>query len=160
MYSQSKEFFLFMVEPTVEEFFKSPLDIRRGLLAAVVLNHMTDHTALQHCTSTDKSVMDALIKETRSKMFVLSPDFQFIQDIADVTKHAKLCISKKTNRAPRDILSSQQISSCMGLFAAPFGEGVFSEAAFVFAKLADGTERPLLPAIKKVLSLWRSEISP
>ena len=43
MPSNSKEYFCLMVEPTIKEFINSPNSLRRGLLAALVLNHVVDY---------------------------------------------------------------------------------------------------------------------
>lgn len=39
----SEEFFKETVEPTVDEYLAQPQDIRRGRLAAIVLEHMVDY---------------------------------------------------------------------------------------------------------------------
>lgn len=158
MPSKAKTFFSMMVEPTVAEFIQYPFDIRRGLLAALVLNHMADHIALEGCTSTDRSHMNNLLKTTRDSMLLNCPEFQFIQDVADATKHSKLSTSKTVGSAPRDVSSSSQISSTPGLFEAPFGEGMFAEAVIVFVNLKDGSSKPLLPAVQTVLAAWKSEL--
>lgn len=158
MPSTAKTFFSMMVEPTVAEFMQFPFDIRRGLLAALILNHMADHVALDGCTSTDRSHMNDLLKTTRDTMLTNCPEFQFIQDVADATKHSKLSTSKKVGSVPREVSSSSQISSTPGIFQAPFGEGVFAEAAIVFINLKDGSSKPLLPAVQTVLAAWKSEL--
>jgi len=150
MPSTAKEFFTLMVEPTVTEFIQYPHDIRRALLAAMVLNHMADHVALEGITSTDRHAMNCQVKKIRESMLATCPEFQLIQDIADATKHAKL--SKTT----REVSSSNQISATPGLFHAPFGEAVFQQAVVVFATLKNGSSKPLLPAIEAVLQAWRS----
>ncbi|MYM90297.1 hypothetical protein GTP91_24385 [Rugamonas sp. FT82W] len=118
---------------------------------------MADHMALEGCTSTDRSHMDSLLKTTRERMLSKCPDFQFIRDVADATKHAKLSVSKRVE-APREVSSSNQISATPGLFQAPFGEGVFAEAVIVFAVLKDGSSKPLLPAVRSVLEAWKTEL--
>jgi hypothetical protein len=147
-----------MVEPTVTEFIQSPHDIRRGLLAAMVLNHMADHVALEGFPSSDRYSMDCLVKKIRDSMLTTCPEFKFIQDIADATKHAKLSIPRNQNKPTREVSSSNQISVSPGLFQAPFGEGVFLEAVVVFATLQDGSSKPLLPAVEAVLKAWRSKL--
>ena len=147
-----------MVEPTVTEFIQSPYDIRRGLLAAMVLNHMADHVALEGISSTDRQSMDCHVKKIRESMLAICPEFQFIQDIADATKHAKLSIPRNKNTPPREVASSNQISATPGFFHAPFGDAVFGEAVVVFATLKDGSSKPLLPAVEAVLQAWRSNL--
>lgn len=143
------------VEPTVAEFEKAPYDIRRGRLAAIVLYHMADHFALDGFTSRDRNVMDQEVEAARATIRANAPDFVLIRDVADASKHAMLALSKK---APRQISSSEQVSATPGLFEAPFGYGVFAEAAEVFVTLDDGTTLPLLPAVRVVLAAWKSMI--
>src|SRR3546814_11147177 len=82
------------------------------------------------------------------------PDFQFIQDVADATKHAKLSVPKKPSAPVRGISSSEELSVTPGLFNAPFGEGSFLEGVSVCATLSDGSTKPLLTAIESVLNTW------
>lgn len=158
MLSTAKEFLTLMVEPTVSEFINTPHDIRRGLLAAMLLNHLTDHVAMENCHTTDRKLMSDEVDRVRKTMHASCPEFQFIQDVADATKHAKLSISKNPNVPARDILNSEQLSSTPGLFNAPFGEGVFLEGVIVYATLNDGSSKPLLPAIEAVLKVWCSRL--
>ena len=158
MLSTAKEFLELVVEPTVREFVEAPHDMRRGLLAALVLNHLTDHVAMENCHSTDRKIMDVDLNKVRNKMREANQEFQFIQDVADATKHAKLSVSKKADAPARNVQSVEQLSSTLGLFDAPFGEGVFAEGVVVFATLPDGSTKPLLPAIKSVLTTWHSTL--
>ncbi|MFZ2265997.1 MAG: hypothetical protein WAV95_00310 [Azonexus sp.] len=151
MISEAADFFASTVKPTVDEFFYDPRDVRRGRLAALVLYHMAEHLALDGHTGRDKKEMDRKGDAIREKLKAQCPDFSLIGDIADATKHAKLFVRTK---APREVSSSQQITASPGpgLFQAPFGEGLFAEALFVFAILDDGTAKPLEPAIRSVMA--------
>jgi hypothetical protein len=148
MPSTAKEYFTSMVEPTVAEFIQSPLILRRGLIAAILLNHMVDHIAQEGFPGTDRHTMNARLVSVRNKLVSICPEFQFIQDVADATKHAKLAIPKDPNGHVREVLSSDRIKDAPGFFEVPFG--VFSEASEVFVTLNDGTSRPLLPAVTAV----------
>lgn len=156
MTSTSKKFLQLVVEPTVKEFANAPYDIRRGLLAALVLNHMTDHFAMENCHSANRNEMGSFLEKVKVEMRATCQEFQFIQDVADATKHAKLSVPKNPNTPARDPQNFEQMSSTPGFFNAPFGEGVFAEGMVVFATLADGSTKPLLPAIKSVLNTWYS----
>lgn len=158
MLSSAQGFLTLMVEPTVSEFMKAPHDIRRGLLAALVLNHLADHVAMEECYSTNREAMNLELKRVRDEMRVLCPDIQFIQNVADATKHAKLAVRKSPKSVALDLSSSAQLSSTPGLFEAPFGEGAFLEAVTVYAILNDGSTRQLLPAVESVLSAWRLKL--
>ncbi len=154
MPSNSKEYFSLMVEPTVNEFISAPHDLRRGLLAALVLNHMVDHLAQENELATDRSKMNERVKAKRDDILSACNEFQFIWDIADSIKHAKL-----STRNTREVSSSSQITGSAGLFQAPFGEGVFSEAVEIYAVVGNGLEKPLLPAVKVVFETLRSKMS-
>ncbi|WP_225210106.1 hypothetical protein [Xanthomonas bonasiae] len=151
--SNASTFLVYTVEPTVAEFEKEPYDIRRGRLAAIVLYHMADHFALDGFASHERKLMDQEILNVRERVHATCPDFTIIRDVADASKHAKLAPSR---RAARQLSSAEQLSATPGLFQAPFGYGVFAEAAEVIVTLDDGTTRPLLPAVRTVLTTWRS----
>jgi len=151
--STAEEFFNLMVKPTVTEFINSPHDLRRGLLSALVLNHMADHFAQENESATDRKAMDERVKSKRNEILKVCPEFQLIWDVADATKHAKLAINKL-----REISSSSQISGTPGLFQAPFGEGVFAEAVVIFVILENGSKKPFLPVVKLVYESLLSKL--
>ena len=153
MPSNSKEYFCLMVEPTVKEFIHSPNNLRRGLLAALVLNNMVDHLAQENEPAADRRTMNERVKVKRNEIIDACHDFQFIWDVADSIKHAKLTAKKY-----REVSSSSQLTGTPGLFQAPFGEVVFTEAVIIFAVLENGLEKPLLPVIKNVFETLRSKI--
>ncbi|MFL7956389.1 hypothetical protein ACKAWT_08475 [Xanthomonas vasicola] len=155
--SNASIFLAHTVEPTVAEFEKAPYDIRRGRLAAIVLYHMADHFALDGFESRDRTLMDKEVANVRACLQAGCPDFAIIRDVADASKHAKLALSKKV---PRQLSSTEQLSATPGIFQAPFGYGVFAEAAEVIVTLDDGTTLSLLPAVRTVLATWRSMLSP
>ena len=158
MPSTAKEFFALMVEPTVAEFIQSPHSLRRGLLAAIVLNHMADHIAQEGRPATYRLAMNTRLDTVRDELLAMCPEFQLIQDVADATKHAKLAIFKDPNKPLREVQSSDKTTATLGLFQAPFGEGSFLEASEVFVTLKDGTPRPLLPAVTAVLHALQSRL--
>jgi len=149
--SNSKEYFSLMVEPTVREFINSPHELRRGLLAALVLNHMVDHLAQENEPASDRNTMNERVKAKREEILSSCHEFQFIWDIADSIKHAKL-----TTKNPREVSSSSQITSSPGLFQAPFEEGVFAEAVEIYAVVGNGVEKPLLSAVNVVFEKLRT----
>ncbi len=153
MPSTAEDFFNLMVKPTVTEYINSPNDLRRGLLSALVLNHMADHIAQENEIATDRKTMNDRVKSTRNEILKVCPEFQFIWDVADATKHAKLATSND-----REVSSSSQLSGPPGLLQATFGEGNFAEAVVIFAVLEDGSKKPLLPVVKSVYETLRSKI--
>lgn len=152
MPSIAKDYFNLMAKPTVEDFINNPHDLRRGLLSALILNHMVDHLAQEDEIATERCIMNKRVNFKRREMLNDCPDFQLIWDIADATKHAKLANQK------RKVSASSQISSTPGLFYAPFGEGTFGEAVVVYAVFKDGEEKPLLPVIKSAFEALQSKI--
>jgi len=153
MPATAKDYFNLMVVPTVQEFINSSCDLRRGLLSTLALNHIIDHLAQENQLATDRKMMDVRVKSKREEILKECQDFQFIWDVADATKHAKLGV-----KHPREVSRSSQLSGSSGLSQAPFGEGVFAEAAVVFAILENGTEKPLLPAVLSVFEFLKSKI--
>lgn len=145
------DFFRSTVKPTVDEFLTNPLDIRRGRLAAIVLYHMADYWTEERHTG-KHGELQKLHKELIGKC----PGFQLIRDVADASKHAKLSEQKAL---PRSLSSSGQITASEGCFTAPFGTGVFAEAAEIIAELDDGTKRSLIESVRSVLSMWESMLT-
>ncbi|RBH87345.1 hypothetical protein BRL93_19410 [Xanthomonas oryzae pv. oryzae] len=116
---------------------------------------MADHFALDGFTGNDRKLMDQKIEAARAAVQAKAPQFVLIRDVADASKHAKLASSKK---AARQLTSTEQVSATPGLFQAPFGYGVFAEAAQVLVTLDDGTTLPLPPAVRAVLAAWKSMV--
>ena len=156
MSSQAADFFASTVKPTVAEFLANVRDIRRGRLAAIVLYHMADYLALEGYTVQDRKVRRERLDKLHEELISECPDFSLIGDIADASKHAQLSVPKKS---VREVSSSKQIKSSPGLFQSPFGEGVFAEAAIVFAVLDNGAHKPLEPAIRSVIAMWEAKLS-
>jgi hypothetical protein len=78
---RSDDFFNLIVKPTIEEFITSQIDIRLGLLSAIVLNQMTDYWALDNGKEP---------KNVRKDLSKTNHNFSFVNDVADATKHAQL----------------------------------------------------------------------
>lgn len=153
MPSQAADFFASVVKPTVTEFLDDARDSRRGRLAAIVLCHMADYLAIEGYLGQDRKIIRERLERLQEELITKCPDFSLIKDIADATKHAQLSIQMKT---ARELSSSKQITSSPGLFQAPFGEGVFAEAAIVFVTLNNGVRKPLEPVVRSVMSMWEA----
>jgi hypothetical protein len=150
--SAAVDFFILTVKPTVDEFFADTYDIRRGRLAAIVLNHMADYWCW-HLYNDGRRVH---LEKVRSDLISECPEFSMIRDIADASKHHKL------GRGAQ-LTSSEQITRPAGLFQAPFGDflspgegGVFGEASNVILKLNNGGVQLLESVIRSVLATWES----
>lgn len=153
--SQATDFFNATVKPTVAEFLADIKSIRHGCLAAIVLNHMADYVALGNSPGRPIDGQRERLAALRNELIAACPEFSFINDIADASKHAQLHIRADK---PRDVSNSLQITSSSGAGQAPFGEAVFAEAAYVYVVLEDGTEKPLAPAIRAILALWEARL--
>ncbi len=122
------EYFHKIVKPTVEEYMEGHVDERRLYLACIVLYHTKDYK--NQC----KEFIDKFIENNNDlKNPFTSNDFQIINDICDITKHAK--IDRYTNK--RLILDKKSITINYthvgeGLFNVPFGEATFNNAG-IFA---------------------------
>jgi len=152
----AETFFLSTVKPTVDEFHRSPLDVRRGRLAAIVLYHMADYWNVECNEGCDRKTMADHLEALHQKLFSRCPDFRMIRDAADASKHARLF---EQTKLPREMSSSDQIVRESGIFNAPFNTAVFNEASRVMVILDDGTSRPLLGAINSVLAMWEQMIA-
>lgn len=146
MLSSTKTFFELMVKPTAAEFLQEPGDIRRGCLAAILLNQMADYWV------NETRAGDA--NELRRHLIAQCPEVALIWDVADASKHARL-----TRGLPRSVTEPSQVTRPPGLFQAPFGTGVFAEAVTVLVKPHDGPERALEPLVRAVLTLWEEMLS-
>jgi hypothetical protein len=135
----SSEFFSLIVKPTAEEYLRERYDIRRGCLAAIVLNQMADYWCKEVVTMTPTGL--------RKSVCIERPDFSLIWDVADATKHSRL------DRGSRTVSDSEQISRPPGMFQAPFGTALFREAIVVNVALDDGSVRALHDAVISVLSM-------
>lgn len=150
MPSSAANFFNATVKPTVDEFFQSPLDIRRGRLAAIVLYHMADYWLIEHCQAGQKlqALHKTLIQEC--------PDFVVVRDVADASKHATL---RPQTEIPRTVSSAEQVSQTAGVFNAPFGTGVFNEGSMVIVTSDNGASRPLAGALRSVRTMWETKLA-
>jgi len=151
--TRSASFFSSTVKPTVDEFLGDVLDIRRGRLAAIVLYHMADYWLLDGATYDTRQEYTEALTSLHDSLKNECEEFSIIRDIADATKHASLFVPKDKNR-PRKLSSAEQVTRPAGMFGAPFGEAVFSEASTVMIKLDAGTSQPLAKAIGSVLTMW------
>ena len=152
----TKEFFKETVEQTVDEYLARPQDIRRGRLAAIVLNHMVDYWGAdteESLTSIRKTLSDA----TRFGTYSL---FQAVMDVADVSKHARLESGKRT--PPPALTKTKQVTSrVVGEYgSAPYGQGCYGalSAMDIRIVLNDGKTFSLSNAIHKVTDMWRKKL--
>lgn len=127
------EYYLTIVKPTVEEFLQHKSDLRRGRLAAIVLDHMRDYLAIRLNRNHEWSITEKLLKE---EIYEYCPDVALIRDVCNATKHGVLRAGNENNKIPKNINSTDQIKaeSNDGIFIAGFSSGMFQESNYVYIK--------------------------
>jgi len=138
-----------VVRPSVADFEAHPHDTRRAIVAAMVLHHVADHLAAECGKSLTDRQLDALLSHVQKQVRQSVPDLALIGDVAIAAKHARI-----TRGAKRQVTRVAQVRNREGLFRAPFGAGLFSEACpdSVCVTLDSGEVRELLPLIRTGLA--------
>lgn len=119
-----RDYFLYTVEPTLNEYLLSPLDIRKGRLAAIVLHHTDDY--IFNTFMKDQGDSINTFRKKHLNQALNSRYHSLVRDVCDASKHRIL-----TKRPDTEIKDQNQVQQTPGLFEAPFGFGVFAEAAAV-----------------------------
>jgi hypothetical protein len=140
--TRATDFFISTVKPTADEFLSDLKNIRRGRLAAIVLDHMAEYWQLENKEKFNSLPM------LRAELTKNCPEYSIIRDVSDASKHCRL------DRPSAKLSSSEQITRTPGLFEAPFGWGVFAEAAEVIVTLNDRTSIAFAPVVRSVLLMW------
>jgi len=85
------EFFARIVVPTVEEFSKDPGDVRRGVLACIVLQSMADHYVAHRLVDPGMTRAQKRRKIEKFNESLREKDKAFAKviDVANGTKHAR-----------------------------------------------------------------------
>ncbi|MPS62149.1 hypothetical protein [Acinetobacter sp.] len=146
------DYYLNIVKPTVDEFLKDKSNLRRGRLAAIVVDHVRDYRAVQLGITPNK-VLESMESECR--------DAVFIRDVCNASKHA---ILNQPAKIPRTFTHTKQVMAEKneGAFAAVFGEAMFGESNYVFIKFDEDQElngklistRSLHESINQVINYW------
>lgn len=156
-HSYIHDYYLDIVKPTVAEFMLNKSDLRKGRLAAIVLDHVRDYRAVQ-LNITPNQVLDSI----KDHCF----DIVFIRDVCNASKHAIL--TNKT-KVPRTLSNTRQIKAehNFGLWHAPFGQSMFGEANDVFIKFDNDqvlngekiSYRNLHDSINELVTYWDKELN-
>ncbi|MFB4360908.1 hypothetical protein RAC65_09590 [Pantoea sp. BS_8] len=144
------DYFEQTVRPTVDEFYADEMNMRRGPIAAIVLYHVYDYAKSNGFGKPGDSL------QGKNKML-----YEVVHAVANASKHFQL----HQHAIARHV---EQIASDHneGLFSAPFGDGVFTEANGIYLILdepqshdgRDFERVELKSAIKFVFTFWESEI--
>lgn len=150
------DYYLNIVKPTVAEFMVDKSNLRKGRLAAIVLDHVRDYRAVQLDISSNmvlNTIKDAC------------PDAVFVRDVCNASKHA---ILTNTHKIPITISNTEKIKaeSNKGLWSAPFGHSIFGESNYVFIKfdnyqLVYGERvsfRNLHDCINELIQFWDKQL--
>ncbi len=145
------EFFDNVVKPTVDEYLARPEDIRRGRLAAIVLNHMVDYWCVD--TLEKKEATHAALRtDTPIPNHPGYWSVGIIRDLADASKHANL------ERKSRTLTNAEQVEQHFIVVygTAPYGTVAFGTQApnDVQVTLDDGKSFILSYVIRRVMEVW------
>ena len=160
------EFFEEVVKPTVDEYLARPEDIRRGRLAAIVLNHMVDYWSVDTASGDTRKEREAALEDARAALRADTPipnhpgysAADIIRDLADASKHAKL--DRKS--PPPQLTHAEQVKrhyiGAMG--TSPMGTvpGGMLKPVDVRVTLDDGKSFILSYVIRKVTDAWRNKL--
>lgn len=148
----------------VQDFFEYKHDLRKGRIAAIVLDHMRDYWAIYLNKNTEWSITEKLLKE---EIYSICSEVALIRDVCNATKHGILRESKSDTNIPKSIHSTEQIKAEQneGLFVDGF-DGMFTESNFVFIQFEQEIEingeyvgcRFLHEAISEVMRFWEEEL--
>ena len=152
---RTEEFFKETVEPTVDEYLARHENVRRGRLAAIVLNHMVDywHEDTQESLT---AIRAALLADTPIPRYPGYSSSDIIWDLADASKHAKL------NRADSRLTNADQVKPHYigGLTAAPLTAVALTGlvSGGVGVTLNDGQVFSLVYGMRQATKAWREKL--
>ncbi len=153
----TEEFFKEVVEPTVDEYLARPEDIRRGRLAAIVLEHMIDYWH-QDTHERKNAVRAALRADTPIPNHPGYCSADIIRDLADANKHAKL--GRKTPQ-PQLTDAGQVKQHCIGATGTA-ATGMVATGMLkpvdVLVTLNDGKSFGLVYAVRQAAEAWRKKL--
>jgi hypothetical protein len=156
MTKSARDFYDVVVRHACDDHLSYPLSLRHAMMAAIALHHLVDYRALETYSGPDNSSeMRAAVKVLRDALTARCNELLIIGDIADASKHSRLTTPKSGPRFVQDIL---QLEASKGIFHAPFGQGVFNEASYIFVRLPDGTKTPFSHLLTTVQSMWKREL--
>lgn len=160
------DYYLNIVKPTVAEFLLDKSNLRKGRLAAIVLDHVRDYRAIQLGLKSKRGELsppNMILDMVKADC----PDSIFLRDVCNASKHAIL--SSNSKDMPRTLSSTDQIKAEQnnGLFAAPFGQSMFGESNYVFIKFDTEQNlngeiisfRNLHDSINEVIKYWDKQLN-
>ena len=160
----TEQFFTDIVEPTVDEYLARLEDIRRGRLAAIVLNHLVDYWCVDTTSGNTRKERRAALEATRAALRFDTPipnhpgysSADIIWDLADASKHARL------HRTPRQLTDAGQVKKRFigAIGTAPIGMVPIGmlKPVDVRVTLDDGKSFLLSYVIRKVMDAWRDKL--
>lgn len=149
MNSTAREFFIQVVKPTCGECLASIADLRRSILAAIVLHHMNDYWAVEHGSSTTS---------VREEMNNQCSAIGLIADVADASKHSVL------RNESRQVSNADQVKHHAGMLYghSVYGMDAYNEAPCISIHFKEGDQAkriafnvPMLEALR----FWQGLLS-
>jgi hypothetical protein len=150
---RAQQFYDEIVKPTCKEFLERPYDERRGVLAALCLNHMADHMAHQLWHENEASRMVSQYRKYLSEN--CSHDFALIRDIADAAKHVKL---HRQSAIASEFSNVSSRETAWGEL--PYGEFAWGGGETVVVGTDDGQYLHGMHAIvQEIMKMWEAELT-
>ena len=158
-YPRTEGFFKETVKLTVDEYLVRPNNIRRGRLAAIVLNHMVDywHEDTQESLTAIRATLRA---DTPIPRYPGYSSSDIIWDLADASKHARL--KPAHNGRQRQLIDAGQIephlSGAVGtavIGIVPTGMAIPTDLRVI---LDDGQFFILAYVVRSATGVWRKKL--
>ena len=155
----TEEFLKETVEPTVDEYLVRPDNVRRGRLAAIVLNHMVDYWH-EDAHESLTAIRATLRADTPIPRYPDYSSSDILWDLADASKHARL--EPFHNGRRRQLIDAGQVephlTGAMGtgvLGITPMGMAISTDLRVI---LDDGQSFILAYVVRSVMEVWRKKL--
>ncbi|MEY8710475.1 hypothetical protein [Mangrovibacter phragmitis] len=136
-----RNYFLYTVTPTLDEFYQTPYDVRKGRIAAIILHHTDDYIFLASQYHLNPYQRIKSFRDEKLSPAINCKYHSLIRDVCDASKHALL------DRTFDYIASQDQVQATPGLFQEP--NGFFAEASEVEVHSKDDGVIPLTLALRE-----------
>lgn len=153
------EFFKETVGPTVDEYLVRPDNVRRGRLAAIVLNHMVDYWH-EDAHESLTAIRATLRADTPIPRYPGYSSSDILWDLADASKHARL--EPFHNGRRRQLIDAGQVEPHLtgamgtGVFGiTPMGMAISTDLRVI---LDDGQSFILAYVVRSVTEVWRKKL--
>ena len=154
---EASNYFELIVEPTYADYLARPWDFRLAILAIVVMSHMIDYFVMgSYDGESTRRAMGIAVADARRRLIAECPDLEKVADAADAAKHGRLA---DLLGRPRHVQSVNQLQVTPSLFSAPWGQGVFAEAADVYVRSGTGSPFSARAHLASAADYWRGKLA-